>query len=100
VAPGPTDQPNWLWCNKCQGLCFGGSPTVGPCPAGGSHDHTGSGNYMLIDNVPAGPHEQSDWMWCHKCQGLCFAGSASPGPCPAGANHDHAGSGNYVVQVA
>jgi len=40
-------QSNWRWCNKCQGLFFGGNPNP-KCPAGGAHDKTGSGNYSLI----------------------------------------------------
>jgi hypothetical protein len=47
-APG---QPDWRWCNKCQGLFFTGHipgvPDSGRCPAGGSHDPTGSGAYTL-----------------------------------------------------
>lgn len=37
-------QDNWKWCNKCQVLAYG---DPGPCAAGGIHDHTGSGNYIL-----------------------------------------------------
>ena len=40
-------QDNWRWCNKCQVLAFAGNPSAGPCGAGGQHDHTGSGNYMV-----------------------------------------------------
>jgi CubicO group peptidase (beta-lactamase class C family) len=41
-------QDNWRWCNKCQVLTFAGNPSsLGPCKAGGVHDHTGSGNYVL-----------------------------------------------------
>ena len=47
-------QQNWRWCNKCQGLFFGGNP--GPkCPAGGKHDKTGSGNYRLVQITPSYP---------------------------------------------
>jgi hypothetical protein len=81
-------------------LTFAGGPSPGPCKAGGIHDHTGSGYYLLIDNATAGPHEQANWRWCHKCQELAFAGYPSPGACPAGGNHDHAGSGNYVLAIA
>ena len=37
-------QQEWRWCSKCMGMAFGGG-TPGPCPAGGTHDHSGSGNY-------------------------------------------------------
>ncbi len=40
-------QSNWRWCNKCQGLFFGGNPNP-VCPAGGPHNNAGSGNYSLI----------------------------------------------------
>ena len=46
-APAAGAQSGWRWCDKCQGLTWGGSSTPGPCPAGGTHDLTASGNYML-----------------------------------------------------
>ena len=39
-------QDNWRWCNKCQGLAYAGNLSLGACPAGGTHDHSGSGNYI------------------------------------------------------
>jgi rubrerythrin len=92
------DQDNWRWCNKCQGLAFAGNRSPGSCPAGGAHDHAGSGNYHLLKDtsIPI-PFSQDNWRWCNKCQGLAFAGNASPGPCPAGAQHDHGQSGNYIL---
>ncbi|MBW8817378.1 MAG: hypothetical protein JF598_03890 [Streptomyces sp.] len=90
-------QPNWRWCNKCQVLAFAGNPSLGACAAGGQHNHTGSGDYALAQNVPAGAHQQSNWRWCNKCQVLAFAGNPSLGACAAGGEHSHAGSGNYVL---
>lgn len=90
------EQSNWRWCHKCQGLYFAGNPTPGHCPAGGPHDHAGSGDYHLIQNTANAPG-QSNWRWCHKCQGLYFAGSPTPGHCPAGGPHDHTGSGSYFL---
>jgi CubicO group peptidase (beta-lactamase class C family) len=53
-APVPVDyQDDFRWCNKCQVLSWGGAATPGPCKAGGEHDHTGSGNYMLAYVVGA-----------------------------------------------
>ena len=50
--PAPAvGQTNWRWCHKCQGLYFSGSATQGSCPAGAAHDHTGSGDYMLMQNA-------------------------------------------------
>jgi hypothetical protein len=66
------DQSNWRWCHKCQGLYFAGN-NAGVCPAGGTHDHTGSGNYRISQNMVV-PYGQTKWHWCHKCQGMYFAG--------------------------
>jgi kumamolisin len=90
-------QYNWRWCNKCQALCFAGGPSPGPCAAGGNHDHAGSGDYVLVQNIPPGSIGQDNWCWCNKCQTLTFAGSTSLGPCKAGGTHNHTGSGNYVL---
>jgi hypothetical protein len=88
-------QSNWKWCHKCQVLCFaGGAP--GACQAGGNHDFTGSGNYVLVHDE-AGAPGQSHWKWCTKCQELCFAGSTHIGNCPVGGAHDHTGSGDYIL---
>jgi hypothetical protein len=91
-------QDNWRWCRKCQGLAFAGSPSPGACPAGGLHDHQGSGDYTLVKNVPGAPG-QHNWRWCNKCQGLAFAGNRSLGRCPAGGLHDHRGSGDYTLVI-
>jgi hypothetical protein len=36
----------WRWCSKCQSLALNESGTPGPCPAGGTHDHSLSGAYV------------------------------------------------------
>lgn len=93
-------QNNWRWCNKCQALSFAGNATPGKCPAGGEHNHAGSGDYVMINNEPSAPG-QSNWRWCNKCQAMSFAGNPTLGACSAGGLHDHAGSGNYtLVQTA
>ena len=75
-------------------MFFGGHP-ASVCPAGGTHDATGSGDYVVMDDDPGFPGQHS-WRWCHKCQGMFFGGN--PGPvCPAGGAHDAAGSGDYVL---
>ena len=38
-------QSQWNWCRKCAGLHF--APGTSVCPAGSSHDSTGSGNYWI-----------------------------------------------------
>jgi len=96
-SPAAT-QGNWRWCNKCQCLAFAGNLSLGPCAAGGTHDHGGSGNYVLTQDDPSAPG-QPNWRWCNKCQELAFAGKPSLGPCPAGGSHNHAGSGNYQLRL-
>jgi hypothetical protein len=91
-----SQQWNWRWCNKCQGMHFAGNPTPGVCPAGGVHTTAGSGNYGPVHNSPAAPG-QSNWWWCSKCQGMYFAGNATLGVCPAGGAHTKIGSGNYTL---
>jgi len=88
-------QSNWRWCRKCQGLFFFGHSKNGFCPAGGSHDMVGSGNYMLSLETGNG---QPNWRWCFQCEGLFFAGNAgSLGVCPAGGVHGGFSSGNYIL---
>lgn len=92
-------QPDWAWCTKCQGLGYGPGFGSSACPAGGTHDGTGSGNYTLDfvgDDTPA--TEQQGWSWCHRCQGLFYSLNLA-GPCPAGGTHDNTGSGAYAVPM-
>ena len=92
-----SEQDNWRWCNKCQVLAFAGY-SVGVCAAGGSHDHLGSGDYVLTEDVVAGGNQQDNWRWCNKCQVLAFAGYAA-GACAAGGSHEYFGSGDYVLSL-
>jgi len=87
-------QQGWRWCNKCQGLFFGDNPGS-QCPASGSHSQTGSGNYVLVQNMTGAPG-QEDWRWCNKCQGLFFGGKPNS-RCPAGDQHSKTSSGNYSL---
>lgn len=48
---GAWGQTNWRWCNKCQGLAYGGNPSPGACPRDGVHDHSGSFDYTLANFV-------------------------------------------------
>ena len=96
-------QSNWRWCNKCQGLFFGGDQAESNCPAGGTHAdpaQSGSGNYSLPHNAPPSPNRQSEWRWCNKCQGLFYGPGATMSSCPAGGIHSpqaQSGSGNYSL---
>jgi hypothetical protein len=97
-TPAPKiNQGDWRWCNKCQWLTYGGNPSAGPCPAGGDHDHKGSGDYVLLCNTVYGSGQQPNWRWCNKCQGLAYAGNPSLGACPGGGEHNHSGSSNYIL---
>jgi hypothetical protein len=89
-------QDNWRYCNKCEGLHFGGN-TPGVCPAGGGHITTGSSNYALGHNSPGAPG-QGNWRYCSKCEGLHYGGNAA-GVCPAGGGHVTAGSGDYTLPL-
>ena len=90
-------QGNWQWCTKCQGLAYAGGSSRGACPASGTHDHTGSYDYVLTYNSPETGQNQGNWQWCIKCQGLAYAGGSSRGACPAGGTHDHTGSFDYML---
>jgi hypothetical protein len=98
-SPSPPSgmQDNWLWCNKCSGLHL--NQGARPCPAGGTHDPAGSGNYVLAYGaVPDASNlginsTQPNWLWCSKCAGLHYQWGNSV--CPAGGAHDATGSANY-----
>jgi hypothetical protein len=94
-------QDNWRWCRKCQGLAFGGGAANSSCPAGGAHDHSGSGDYVLAHGLPATASWQAEWRWCNQCQGLFFGPGFASSGCPAGGTHadpGQSGSGNYSLQ--
>jgi|SRR5271170_44711 len=51
----PFNQTDWRHCGKCSGLFYAGDSTTlqrGVCPAGGTHDGTGSGDYAITDTAP------------------------------------------------
>jgi hypothetical protein len=88
-------QNNWRWCNKCQGLGYGGNVSPGPCPASGSHSYVGSSDYSLLHDL-AGSAGQDNWRWCKNCQGLAYGGNPNS-RCPAGGAHDLSASYNYLL---
>jgi len=57
ARPGasPGQQSNWRWCNKCQGLFYGGNVASSRCPTGGAHttpNQSGSADYILPESGP------------------------------------------------
>ena len=88
-----TLQAGWRWCSKCQGLTFAGGSTLGPCPAGDTHLHKGSWNYIVEYGDPI-EGAQANWRSCSKCLTLIFGGSVDAGVCAAGGKHSPSGS-NY-----
>ncbi len=91
-------QNNWRWCQKCQGLFFAGTLSLGVCPAGEGHDPTGSEDYTLNLGA-AGSGQQQSWRWCIKCQGLFYAGNTTTGTCPAGGGHNYSGNLDYSLDL-
>ena len=90
-----TRQGGWRRCKKCEGMFYGETSRGGKCPAGGAHDKSESGNYLVTQNTPddSGQHY---WRWCNKCQGMFYAGHGT-GTCSSGGGHDDDGSGDYSL---
>lgn len=90
-------QLDWKWCRKCQGMFYGPAAASSRCPAGNTHDATGSYPYyhFYANDAPL-IGMQPNWRWCRKCQGLAYAGNG-PGWCPGSGRHDHTGSFNYHI---
>ena len=121
-------QEGWRWCEKCEGLWFAGDLPPGQpggiCPTDpfvskdrdfqGGHFQTGSGRYILQQNIGAAKGQENGWRWCRKSRGLWYGqGAAHGGDCPADSwnhistvpftggrpeeGHDNIGSGDYVL---
>lgn len=92
-------QEGWRWCNKCQGMFFGGGGNLGICPAGLTHNLTGSGHYYqrVEGNIPN--VQQGGWRWCARCMGFFYGAGPTLGSCPAGGTHTTTGSGSYAAVV-
>ena len=81
---GPSYQPGWNWCHKCQCLFFVNNPTPSACPAGdfaGPHA-TGGLAYSVLYNDAVSGSSQGSWWWCGQCQGLFNAATGIGGWCP------------------
>jgi M6 family metalloprotease-like protein len=96
-------QAGWLWCNKCQGLFYGGAgSTGGPCPEDGGKHRTppDAYNYMMVSGVTE-PSRQTAWRWCQKCMGLFYGPNQAASFCrntTGGPNHSAAGS-DYSLRM-
>jgi predicted phosphodiesterase len=89
-------QNGWRFCNKCYSLFFAPNEGKSACPAGGRHDGSKSGHYLLAkDDINAAG--QNGWRLCSKCQGLFFADNAVQSTCPAGGRHEIDSSATYKV---
>jgi hypothetical protein len=81
------------------------------CPAGGLHDGSKSGHYLLtFGEGGTNTNPQGGWRWCKNCEGLFFDGHLNQNHCPAavagtagqvGGNvfgpHNGQDSGHYVL---
>jgi hypothetical protein len=100
-------QGGWRFCHNCAGLFFDGHPTTSrTCPAGGLHDASQSGHYVM-EFGEDGPGVQGNWRFCKHCFGLFFSAPGSTGHniefqglCPAQDAiiiHDASASGHYCM---
>lgn len=87
----PDAQPGWRWCNKCMVLSYA-QFKIADCPAGGVHDHTGSGKYSVWPDSDA--DGQPGWRLCAKCRTAVY-GVVSDGVCRDGGAHDTSTSAPY-----
>jgi hypothetical protein len=115
AGPASAAQPEWFWCDVCQGLYFMGGqmegdvPLNGVCPnfynPRGPHGapDTEQFEYSLKFNVDGG-RGQSGWAYCMWCRGLFFARnghSAPSGKCPGsytGLGHLPPFGSNYRIE--
>jgi hypothetical protein len=93
-----TYQDNWRWCDKCQGIFFGGQGAP-VCPAGGNHN-IGSTNYKLAHTGKPSENAQEGWRWCNKCHAMFYGKASTKGVCAKGGQHDDSGSGSYWGHTA
>jgi hypothetical protein len=99
--PADLGQSGWRICRKCQGLFYGPNKNNSNCPAGGTHDDTGSPQYTLRFSGANSPPAASDgWLWCSKCESLFYATAQTNSNCPdvsGGPTHDGSASSAYSM---
>jgi hypothetical protein len=96
---GPSYQPNWNWCSRCQCLFYAPNVTDSYCPAKpyGERHNAGGYAYSVLYNDAVSGATQGNWRWCGQCQGL-FTGLAT---CPEDVYGFHsAGPGSFNYDVA
>jgi hypothetical protein len=83
TALAASQQVQWLWCSRCQGLWYGANETSGSCIAtGAGHVITTTDTYVLSYNTGSGSNLQANWNWCGYCQGLFYGPHQSTSDCP------------------
>ena len=92
-------QENWNWCGKCQGMFYGPEESSSHCPAGGTHNGSGSYNYTLLYGGDWGDQFQENWAFCNKCKGLFYGSNQSSSHCPDGGQHSLSDTYNYSILV-
>ena len=86
--------PGWKWCRNCQSLFHPPAhrvvfpPQSDLCPAGGTHNSTGSGDYWAA-LTGTGVPGQKRWTLCSRCKGL----TNGAGKCAGGVAHVSSGAG-------
>lgn len=92
-SPG---EHGWCCCSRCQQLFSFAWQVQSVCPAGGTHDSTGSGAYCVPRlGDPEAIGGGSRWHRCTHCQVL-FRDPPANTVCPAATNHC-AGTESYLV---
>jgi hypothetical protein len=95
-------QPNWAWCNNCQGLFYGPNQGQSVCPYKGIHHQFGDDivRSMLYGSWGATPPAeiQGNWHWCHWCQVLFWGTNPPVNSCPSPNSLYHSvGTWNYQL---
>ncbi len=95
---GAAGQAGWRFCRKCYAMAFNdASRRPGACPAGGTHDRTTSGNYVIPRDAET-KAGQRGWRRCKNCAALTFVDpSRGPGLCPVGGKHTPEGHEYFVA---
>lgn len=86
------------WCRRCECLVRGNNPAG--CSAGGVHDTSANGSYVVRTDPSTLTQEDSFWRTCSRCSilmRLATADASAEGPCPLGGRHTPAGE--YFVTM-